>query len=205
MPSFSLLPTSPSAKFLQVFLGLRHGFVLSLLGLTAMIGLSGCASPKLEDYATQTPVLDLEKYFKGQTMGWGIVQDRFGRITRRFVVEIDGRFEGDHGELDERFVWSDGEKQRRVWRLQKIGSQEWVGEADDVVGKAQGRLSGNALQWGYTLAVPIDGRTIEMQFDDWMVLVDEDVLMNRAVFSKFGIRLGEVTLSFRRMPAPPAP
>jgi hypothetical protein len=41
-----------------------------------------------------------------------------------------------------------------------------------------------------------------MQFDDWMVLVDEEVLMNRAVFSKFGIRLGEVTLSFRRMPAP---
>jgi hypothetical protein len=182
--------------------GLRRGLLLGLMGLTVSLGLSGCASPKLEDYAAEKPVLDLEQYFAGQTKGWGIVQDRFGRITRRFVVEIDGRFEGDRGELDERFVWSDGEKQRRVWRLQKVGPQHWVGEADDVVGQAQGRLSGNALQWGYTLAVPIDGRTIEMQFDDWMVLVDNEVLMNRAVFSKFGIRLGEVTLSFRRQGAP---
>ena len=202
MLSPSQLPTTPPLKLPRLAAGLRRGLLLGLMGLTVSLGLSGCASPKLEDYATEKPVLDLEQYFAGQTKGWGIVQDRFGRITRRFVVEIEGRFEGDRGELDERFVWSDGEKQRRVWRLQKVGPQHWVGEADDVVGQAQGRLSGNALQWGYTLAVPIDGRTIEMQFDDWMVLVDNEVLMNRAVFSKFGIRLGEVTLSFRRQGAP---
>ena len=196
------LPTTPPLKLPRLAAGLRRGLLLGLMGLTVSLGLSGCASPKLEDYATEKPVLDLEQYFSGQTKGWGIVQDRFGRITSRFVVEIEGRFEGDRGELDERFVWSDGEKQRRVWRLQKVGLKQWIGEADDVVGQAQGRLSGNALQWGYTLAVPIDGRTIEMQFDDWMVLVDNEVLMNRAVFSKFGIRLGEVTLSFRRQSTP---
>ncbi len=202
MHSPTQLPTTLPVKEPRLPKGLRRVILLGLMGLTVSLGLSGCASPKLEDYAAEKPVLDLEQYFAGQTKGWGIVQDRFGRITRRFVVEIDGRFEGDRGELDERFVWSDGEKQRRVWRLQKVGPQHWVGEADDVVGQAQGRLSGNALQWGYTLAVPIDGRTIEMQFDDWMVLVDNEVLMNRAVFSKFGIRLGEVTLSFRRQGAP---
>ena len=202
MHSPTQLPTTLPVKEPRLPKGLRRVILLGLMGLTVSLGLSGCASPKLEDYAAEKPVLDLEQYFAGQTKGWGIVQDRFGRITRRFVVEIDGRFEGDRGELDERFVWSDGEKQRRVWRLQKVGPQHWVGEADDVVGQAQGRLSGNALQWGYTLAVPIDGRTIEMQFDDWMVLVDNEVLMNRAVFSKFGIRLGEVTLSFRRQSAP---
>ncbi|HLS54540.1 MAG TPA: DUF3833 family protein, partial [Zeimonas sp.] len=34
--------------------------------------------------------------------------------------------------------------------------------------------------------------------DDWMYLVDERVMLNRAVMSKFGVRLGEVTLSFAR-------
>jgi hypothetical protein len=196
------LPTTLPLKLPRLAAGLRRFIFLGLMGLTISLGLSGCASPKLEDYAAEKPVLDLEQYFAGQTKGWGIVQDRFGRVTRRFIVEIEGRFEGDRGELDERFVWSDGEKQRRVWRLKKVGPAQWIGEADDVVGQAQGRLSGNALQWGYTLAVPIDGRTIEMQFDDWMVLVDNEVLMNRAVFSKFGIRLGEVTLSFRRQSTP---
>jgi hypothetical protein len=31
-----------------------------------------------------------------------------------------------------------------------------------------------------------------------MVLIDDKVMLNRATFSKFGIRLGEVTLSFQR-------
>ena len=37
-----------------------------------------------------------------------------------------------------------------------------------------------------------------MQFDDWMYQMDERVMLNKAVMSKFGFRLGEVTLSFNR-------
>jgi hypothetical protein len=35
-----------------------------------------------------------------------------------------------------------------------------------------------------------------VQFDDWMYLMDQRVMLNKATMSKFGIRLGEVTLSF---------
>ncbi len=40
----------------------------------------------------------------------------------------------------------------------------------------------------------------EVQFDDWMYLMDERVMLNKAVMSKFGIRLGEVTLAFYKNP-----
>ena len=66
------------------------------------------------------------------------------------------------------------------------------------MGVAQGRQSGNALHWTYTLALPVDGTVYEVQFDDWMYLVDERVMLNRARMSKFGIHLGDVTLSFRK-------
>ena len=56
----------------------------------------------------------------------------------------------------------------------------------------------NALNWRYTLALPVDGRVWHVQFDDWMFLVDDKVMLNRAVMSKFGLRLGEVTLVFRK-------
>ncbi|MFZ9812718.1 MAG: DUF3833 family protein, partial [Burkholderiaceae bacterium] len=102
------------------------------------------------------------------------------------------------GTLDEYFDWSDGEKQRRIWRLEQVGPGKWIGRADDVVGEATGEIAGNALHWRYTLAVPVQGRVINMAFDDWMVLIDDKVMLNRATFSKFGIRLGEVTLSFQR-------
>ena len=70
--------------------------------------------------------------------------------------------------------------------------------APDVVGEAIGTVAGNALNWRYVLALEIDGRTWHVDFDDWMFLIDDHVMLNRAVMSKFGVRLGEVTLSFTR-------
>jgi Protein of unknown function (DUF3833) len=70
--------------------------------------------------------------------------------------------------------------------------------ADDVVAEAVGTAAGNALNWRYTLALNVDGRVIEVQFDDWMYLMDERVMLNKAAMSKFGIHLGEVTLAFTK-------
>ena len=162
------------------------------------LGPIGLRELRHESICQRKPQLDLAQYFGGQTTGWGMVQDRFGNVTRRFVVQIEGRFEGDQGILDEKFEWSDGEKQQRIWRLKKVGSHQWSGQADDVIGQATGDISGNVLRWRYTLAVPIKGTTLHMQFDDVMVLIDDQVMLNRAVFSKWGIRLGEVSLSFRK-------
>jgi len=63
---------------------------------------------------------------------------------------------------------------------------------------ASGATSGNAFRWQYTLALPVDGRIWHVQFDDWMYLMDDRVMLNKAVMSKLGVRLGEVTLSFTR-------
>ena len=100
------------------------------------------------------------------------------------------------GVLDEEFFYSDGTKDRRIWTLKRTGEGRYVGTAADVVGEAQGQEAGNAFRFGYTLRLPVDGRTYEVQFDDWMYLMDQRVMLNKAVMSKFGIRLGEDTLSF---------
>ena len=78
------------------------------------------------------------------------------------------------------------------------GNGRYTGTADDVVGVAQGQAAGNALNWRYTLRLPVDGSVYEVEFDDWMFLIDEQVMLNKAVMSKFGFRLGEVTLAFRK-------
>jgi hypothetical protein len=116
--------------------------------------------------------------------------------VRRFTVQMTGTWEGNEGVLDEHFTYSDGTTERRVWRLTDLGNGNWRGRANDVVGDAVGVTSGNAFNFRYTLRLAVDGRTWDVQFDDWMFLMDERVMLNRAVMSKFGIRLGEVTLSF---------
>lgn len=173
-----------------------RGTVLALCASAAL--LSGCASQNLAAYAQAEPKLDLATYFNGPVQAHGMFQDRSGQVIKRFVVQIDGQWQGNQGVLDERFVYDDGSTQRRVWRLTRHPDGRYTGKADDVVGEAQGQVSGNALNWAYTMQLPVDGKVYEVQFDDWMYLIDERVMINRAVMTKFGIRLGEVTLSFTK-------
>jgi hypothetical protein len=44
----------------------------------------------------------------------------------------------------------------------------------------------------------VGGRTYHVQFDDWMYLQPDGVLLNRARMSKLGVELGQVTLAFRK-------
>jgi hypothetical protein len=168
----------------------------------AVLLLGGCAGVETEAYRALTPVLDLHKYFSGTLDGWGMFQDRSGKVLKRFHVVVEARWEGDTGTLDEHFTWSDGDQggnpARRVWTLRDLGNGRFVGRADDVVGEAQGEAAGNALRWRYVLALPVDGKIINVDFDDWMFLIDDKVMLNRSLMSKYGFKLGEVTLSFTR-------
>jgi hypothetical protein len=172
----------------------------TVLCTLAVALLAACASPAPADYAAEKPVLDLQRYFDGDITAHGIFTDRSGKVVRRFSVLMKCKWTGDEGVLDEAFTYSDGKTDRRVWRLKKLPGGRYTGTAGDVVGTAQGQAAGNAFQWAYTLKLPVDDKVWEVQFDDWMYLMDERVMLNKAVMSKFGVKLGEVTLSFNKGP-----
>ena len=167
------------------------------IALCGLLTLGGCAGVQVEHYAAAQPTLELPRYFNGTVDGWGMFQDRSGKVVKRFYVRIDGTWEGDQGTLDEHFEYTDGTRENRVWKLARNGDR-YTGTAGDVVGTAQGIAQGNALRWNYVLALAVDGTTWHMDMDDWMYLVDEKTMLNRTTMSKFGVRVGEVTLSFRK-------
>ena len=159
---------------------------------------AGCSSPNPEQYAAEKPALDIQRYFNGTLDAHGMFQDRSGDVIKRFVVVMRCTWHGDTGVLDEDFVYSDGTRQKRVWTLKKTGPGRFTATADDVVGSAEGVVSGNALRWRYVLALPVDGKIINVDMDDWMFLIDDKVMLNRTAMSKFGVNLGNVTLSFTK-------
>ena len=179
---------------------MKKHFAVAALVLAAGLGLAGCAGPQISDYAAEKPVLDLRQYFNGTIDAYGLFTDRSGRVVKRFTVVMTCSWQGPPGQevgvLDEEFTYSDGTRDRRVWTLTRQSDGRYKGTAGDVLGQAEGEVKGNAFRWGYTLKLPVDGRIIEVQFDDWMYLMNDKVMLNKAVMSKFGFRLGEVTLSF---------
>ncbi len=177
---------------------MKRRLLLAAAAASAWAGLSGCASQKLDAYGSEKPLLDLQHYFNGTLDAYGVFTDRSGQVVKRFTVVMQCTWQGDSGVLDEDFTYSDGTKQKRVWRLTKTAPGQFIGRADDVVGEALGESRGNALHWRYTLSLPVGNSVYEVQFDDWMYLMTDKVMLNKAVMSKWGVYLGEVTLSFTK-------
>lgn len=167
-----------------------------LIALCAILGLNACSGVPVTHYAQQTPQLDLRQYFTGTLDAYGMFQNRSGEVIKRFHVVINAHWEGDTGTLDEQFTYSDGTTQQRIWTIRKTDKDHYVGTAADVVGEANGTASGNTLRWQYVLSLPVDGKVYEVNFDDWMFLMDERIMLNRSAMSKWGFHLGEVTLTF---------
>lgn len=146
----------------------------------------------------------LEDFFAGRSTAWGLFQDRSGKIRRRFTIEAHGVWELGTLTLTEDFTYDDGQTERRVWHITKTADDRYEGVADDVIGAARGTVNGNALHWTYRFALKLGARSITVHFDDWLLRLDDDLLINRAQVSKFGLRIGDVTCVFRKLPASPA-
>ncbi len=175
---------------------MTYRLLMAACTLACALTLGGCASQHIDSYADEKPALDVQQYFNGTLDAYGVFTDRSGAVVKRFTVVMVCHWEGDEGTLDEDFSYSDGSKQKRVWHLHKLADGRFTGHAADVVGTALGESRGNTLHWNYTLNLPVDGMVLEMQFDDWMYRLSDRVMLNKASMSKFGVRLGEVTLSF---------
>jgi len=169
--------------------------------LVLMTILTGCSNMKPEDFSGQEPRFLIEEYFAGKTRAWGIFQDRFGKLRWQFVVDIDGKWDGETLTLTEDFAYDDGKTEQRVWTIQKTGEHSYQGTADGVVGVAEGKSYGNALNWHYRFALQVGDSTWNVTFDDWMFLQADGVMINRAEVSKFGFELGQLTIAFRKLPA----
>ncbi len=169
---------------------------LTLFVIVIAISYAGCSTMKPEDFKGTEPRLILEEYFAGETKAWGIFEDRFGNLKRQFTVDIIGTMEGDELVLDERFFYSDGERAQRIWRIRHPEENVYEGRAVDVIGIAEGKVYGSALNWSYDVDLKVGNGTWRVHFNDWMFLQPGGVLINRAKVTKYGFEIGQVTLSF---------
>ncbi len=155
---------------------------------------------RVKRYKNNKPILKLENFFSGKILAWGLFEDPCGIVRKRFTCEINGNWDEKSNTLNiiENFIYDDGVNEKRNWNLVKTGNNSYEGTTDNVIGKAIGHTSGNTFHWKYTFELPLFGRKTRVNFDDWMYLQDNDVIINKAKMKKFGIKLGTVVLFYRK-------
>ena len=175
-------------------------FTRCLSVVVVLLALAGCSSSiKGEDYENISPAFDIEAFFDGNVIAWGIVQDRSGAVVQRFIVNIDAYQKDGNLILDETFEYGVGEgPEKRIWTLTKNANGTYTGSADDIAGDARGVSHGNAFNFVYEMDLAVSGSTYRVNFDDWFWAFDENTMMNRSYIKKFGITFAEVTIFMQR-------
>lgn len=159
----------------------------------------GCSDHSIRSYKEEGPIINLRDFFNGDIYALGIVQDRSGKVVKRFKVDIKASWKGDIAILDEKFIYSDKTTSTRLWELKEIVPGRYEGRAKDVIGVAAGETSGNAFYFEYSLDLPVGESSYKVKFEDWMYLLDEDTLLARSYMKKWGINLGEVTIIMKKV------
>ena len=172
----------------------------NIIALLFLFLLINCSENNMKpiDFKDQKPRLIIEDYLSGNVKAWGLLQNRSGKVIRQFSADLIGEWDGKKLVLDEKFNWSDGEIQTRQWTITKIDEHNYEGIAGDVVGKAVGYSYGPAFKFEYVLLVPVKGKNMKITFDDWIFKQDDKVAINRATMTKFGIKVGELTVLFQK-------
>ena len=135
----------------------------------------------------------------GRSRAVGIFEDRFGRLRRKFEVDIEGHWASGEFIINEEFHYDDGEVETRVWRVSP-GSDgtSFTARTEGCIGVADGQTFANTILMKYLFRLRIMNTELDVHFDDRIYRIDATTAINRAKVSKWGLRIGEVTLVFLR-------
>ena len=138
----------------------------------------------------------LTGYLEGRTRAWGIFEDRFGRVRSRFVVNMHGAWKGNTFILKEEFVYDSGRTESRVWTVVPQSETTFRATCKDCVGEATGTVADGEVTMSYVFRLKLGARELHVRFTDRLIKIDDRRAVNRAAMSKWGVRLGELSLFF---------
>lgn len=168
---------------------------MSFRALMVIVMSASAAACATQPEADAARTLVFEEFFPGRVTARGSFVNSFTGGVRGLSVVIDGSFEGKVLTLVEDFANDDGERDRKTWQLKRIGERTYEGTREDVIGLAKAYPDGDAMRLEYVVALKTEAwGDIHVRFRDILALEADGTLVNRAVVSKWGLRLGRVEL-----------
>ncbi|WP_204113091.1 DUF3833 domain-containing protein [Shimia biformata] len=150
-----------------------------------------------EDYAETLPHIDLRQHLNGPIDCEGAIFGPTGRVTSRFVARMDGRWTNTTGTLTEGFTYDSGTTQSREWTLYPGQNGNFTATAPDIIGTAEGVVSGATIRMTYRIRLPQNAGGYVLDVTDWLYLTSNGVMVNRSEMRKFGIKVAELVATMR--------
>jgi hypothetical protein len=188
------------SPFIPFLAGLVVAFALIVAGLALKSRLTGFRSQSPEDLAPLGPQFDLARHLSGPILCEGVIYGPTGRVSSRFVADMEGVWSGTSGTLRETFRYDSGRVQNREWRLTLAEGGTIRAEADDVVGTGTGTARGPAVHLRYRIRLDAEAGGHILNVTDWMYLMPNGTIINRSQFTKFGITVAELVATLRPHP-----
>lgn len=186
---------------MEILLSLLLGAAVALGGGALWSRYAGFIAQRSADYAEGTPQFDLREHLSGPILCEGVIYGPTGRVTSRFVADMEGRWEGNSGTLAEVFHYDSGTVQERKWQLTLGNDGSIRAEAEDVVGRGEGMQQGSAVVLRYKIRLPEDAGGHVLDTTDWMYLAPNGTVINRSQFRKYGIKVAELVATMRKKDA----
>jgi len=176
--------------------------VLAVVGGAALLKtrLIGFHTQRPADFAGSGPQFDPRRHLNGPILCEGVVYGPAGRVSSRFVAQMQGAWQGNVGTLTEQFRYDNGTVQDRQWTLRLGDDGAIQAEAADVPGGGVGQVAGSAVAMRYRIRLSEAAGGHVLSVVDWMYLMENGTIMNRSQFRKFGIVVAELVATMR--PAP---
>jgi hypothetical protein len=149
------------------------------------------------DYAGKGPPFVLSEHLSGPIQCEGVIFGPTGRVTSRFVADMQGTWAGTTGTLAEVFRYDSGTVQHRAWTLALGEGGRITATAPDVVGQGEGHVQGSAVLLRYKIRLTPEAGGHVLDVTDWMYLMDNGTIINRSQFRKFGIKVAELVATMR--------
>ncbi len=180
-------------------LAILTGVVLTLALLFGVSRLIGFRTQKPGDFTSNGPDFDMRKHLNGKILCEGVIYGPLGRVSSRFVADMNGTWDGNTGTLAETFRYDNGTVQERCWTLRVDDAGTIRADAPDLVGTGSGAQKGPAVQMLYKIKLDAASGGHELNVIDWMYLMENGTIMNRSQFRKFGIPVAELIATMRKV------
>ena len=141
----------------------------------------------------------LEGFFAGEIIGRGSFFSKLAGIGRDFRTTAFGTWDGDVLTIVETYEYAATKAETRLWRFTKSGANTYVGESDEIVGKAKVRIRGKVAKLRYRKNIELPDRdkpTRVTHVETW-TLKENGVLESRTQLRK-GVRIGREAINFVR-------